>query len=84
MAGAVRRVRLSVTEADGRRVTVTHQAADKVLPRGEDLRRAVRWIGEHGDHSARAVEEAALRYDLSPLDEAFLLRFLVERRRDLD
>ena len=46
-----------------------------LIPSGEGLRRAVRFIGEHGDHSPRAVEEAARRFDLSPLDEAFLLRY---------
>ena len=55
--------------------------ADGLLPKGEDLRRAVRWIGEHGDHSPRAVEEAARRFDLSPLDEDFLLRYFAEVRR---
>ena len=44
-----------------------------LLPHGEGLRRALRWIGEHGDHSAAALEEAARRFDLSPLEEAFLL-----------
>ena len=55
-----------------------------LLPKSEDLRRAVRWISDHGDHSLRAVEEAALRFDLSPLDEQFLLRYLVEPRRSVD
>jgi len=53
-----------------------------LLPRGEDLRRAVRWIAEQGDHGPRAVEAAAKRFDLSPLDEAFLLRHFAERRGD--
>ena len=53
--------------------------SSRLLPGGEGLRRAVRWIGEHGDHSPAAVEEAARRFDLSPLDEAFLLRHLAQR-----
>jgi len=52
----------------------------RIVPRGEDLRRAVRWIAEQGDHSPRAVEEAARRFDLSPLDEEFLLRHFAARR----
>ncbi len=51
-----------------------------LLPGGEDLRKAVRWISEHGEHSPRAIEEAARRFDLSPLDEAFLLRHFAEPR----
>ncbi|HEY5791343.1 MAG TPA: hypothetical protein VIX81_11995 [Gammaproteobacteria bacterium] len=45
-----------------------------LLPHGEGLRRALRWIGEHGDHSTAALEEAARRFDLTPLEEAFLLQ----------
>jgi hypothetical protein len=45
-----------------------------LLPRGEALRRAVRWLSEEGRHDAAAIEEAAIRFDLSPLEEDFLLR----------
>jgi len=45
-----------------------------VQPRGENLRRAVRWLAEQGEVSSRTIEEAARRFDLSPADEAFLLR----------
>jgi len=55
--------------------------SDPVWPRGEALRCAVRWIGETGDHSPHAVEEAARRFDLSPIDEEFLLRYFAERPR---
>jgi len=39
----------------------------------------VRWLSEQGRHDAAAVEEASRRFDLSPLDEEFLLRHLRER-----
>ena len=45
-----------------------------LLPEGEGLRRAVRWISEQKDHSASTIQEAARRFDLSPADEEFLLR----------
>ncbi len=45
-----------------------------LLPQGEGLRRAVRWISEQKDHSAATIQEAARRFDLSPADEEFLLR----------
>ena len=45
-----------------------------ILPEGEGLRRAVRWISEQKDHSATTIQEAARRFDLSPADEEFLLR----------
>jgi len=44
-------------------------------PRGEALRKAVRWLGERGRTDPLAVEEAAVRFDLSPLEEAFLLEY---------
>lgn len=47
---------------------------DGVLPHGEQLRRAVRWLSEQGRHDAAAVEDAAQRFDLTPLEEEFLLR----------
>jgi hypothetical protein len=45
----------------------------------ERLRQAVQWLSDTGNHSARGVEEAAQRFDLSPLDEEFLLRYFVQR-----
>ena len=45
-----------------------------VLPKGESLRRALRWMSDEGRHDAAAIEEAARRFDLSPADEEFLLR----------
>lgn len=51
-------------------------------PEGESLRRAVQWIGERRRvdptvQLARLVDEAGLRFDLSPMDEEFLWRTLV-------
>jgi hypothetical protein len=40
---------------------------------GEGLRDALRWLSAERRHDARAVQEACRRFDLSPLDEEFLL-----------
>jgi Mor family transcriptional regulator len=48
--------------------------ADHLLPKGESLRRALRWLSDQGRHDGAAIEEAARRFDLSPSDEEFLLR----------
>ena len=48
-----------------------------IEPKGQSLRRAVRWLSDNGDYSYQAVEAAARRFDLSPLDEEFLLRVFV-------
>jgi hypothetical protein len=49
-----------------------------IIPDGENLRRALRWISEQGSHSLPVIEEASLRFDLSPADAAFLIRHFAE------
>lgn len=55
-----------------------------VMPCGELLRRAVKWISEQracGDANlSRLVEEASVRFNLSPLDQENLLRLLREEK----
>lgn len=53
-----------------------------LLPAHEDLRRAVAWLGSLDNVSSSSIDEAALRYDLSPLDEEFLLRLFRITERD--
>ncbi len=45
-----------------------------LLPAHEDLRRAVAWLGSLDNVDSARIDEAALRFDLSPIDEEFLLR----------
>lgn len=45
-----------------------------LLPGGENLRRAVRWLSENPPPTQERVNEAAIRFDLTPLEEEFLLR----------
>lgn len=45
-----------------------------LLPEGENLRRAVRWLSEHRPITSQGINEAAIRFDLTPLEEDFLLR----------
>lgn len=51
-----------------------------IAPEGDDLRNAVKWISacleENPEASvARLIQEATFKYDLSPLDSEFLIRF---------
>lgn len=51
-----------------------------VMPEGEKLRNAVKWISEKrkenpGANVAKLVDDAGLQFDLSPKDSQFLLRF---------
>ncbi|HTN51492.1 MAG TPA: hypothetical protein VML50_03745 [Anaeromyxobacter sp.] len=53
--------------------------AGGLLPEGEALRRALRWLDDRAQDDPRldrprAVVEAARRFDLTPLEEDFLLR----------
>lgn len=56
--------------------------SDGILPHGEGLRRALRWLSEQGRHDAAAIEEAAQRFDLTPLEEDFLLAHCNMRGKD--
>ena len=49
------------------------------VPEGENLRRAVRWLSEHGPLTRETINEAGLRFDLTPLEEEFLLREFLHR-----
>lgn len=48
-------------------------AGGAILPEHEGLRRAVAWLLAQPRRNACTIEEAARRFDLSPLDEEFLL-----------
>ncbi len=52
-----------------------------VQPKKEDLKKAVKWIGETRKYEPdkpnhKLVEEAAVKFNLSPMDTEFLYRCL--------
>ncbi len=54
-----------------------------ILPEGEQLRRAVKWISDGRSERpeatlAKLIEEACLKFDLSPKDAATLIHFFSE------
>jgi hypothetical protein len=56
-----------------------------VLPEGEDLRRAVKWVSAHlqeepGRPVPPLVQEAIFKFDLSPRDADFLLGFYSKKK----
>ncbi len=56
---------------------------NETLPKGEDLRRAVKWVSgnlqdDPGQPLPPLVHEAIFKFDLSPLDADFLFRFFAE------
>ena len=50
-----------------------------IEPEGEHLRLAVRWLSENAPISKDTIEEASQRFDLSPLEEAFLFREFLQK-----
>ena len=58
-----------------------------LLPEGEELRRAIRWISgnlqENPDqHVQPLVQKAIFKFDLSPKDAEFLIGFYRQRKAE--
>jgi len=57
-----------------------------LLPDGEDLRRAIKWIAGHlqenpGQTVGPLVQEAVFKFDLSPRDADFLIDFYSKAKK---
>ena len=57
-----------------------------IHPKGEDLRKAVKWVSEERKYNKEKklqalIEEACLKFNLSPMDANFLLRTLLEQEK---
>ena len=57
------------------------KSAGSLLPEQEGLRRAVQWLATQRSWDAKTIEEASRRFDLSPIDEEFLLRYFRDAGR---
>lgn len=56
-----------------------------IQPKGEDLRRAVKWISGEceynpGKEMRALIEEACVKFNLSPKDAEFLFRTMCEEK----
>ena len=53
-----------------------------IMPKGEKVRQAVKWISENLKEEKKSkellIQDASLRFDLSPKDEEFLRTFYKE------
>jgi len=49
-----------------------------ITPAHENLRRAVQWLSDHGPATPASINEASVRFDLSPDDEQFLLTHFLD------
>jgi hypothetical protein len=57
-----------------------------VLPEGEQLRRAIKWISDQQMENPSAglpalIGEACLKFDLSPKDSDLLVNFYAEQKK---
>ena len=55
-----------------------------VMPTGEDIRRAVKWISENLEENPsqsriKIIEQAVFKFDLSPFDSEFLMNFFSDK-----
>lgn len=55
-----------------------------ILPEGEQLRRAIKWISDErtenpGASLSKLIGDACLKFDLPPKDAETLMRFLTEK-----
>lgn len=58
-----------------------------IMPEGESLRKAVKWISENRKATPdsplqKLVNEATIRFDLSPMDGEFLIKFYRDRGKE--
>ena len=44
-----------------------------LLPKREDLRKAISWLSQQPKKDSKTIEAASVKFGLSPLDEEFLL-----------
>ncbi len=56
-----------------------------IQPEGDDLRKAVQWIAEQVHEASDSdrkdlAARAAVKFNLSPKDSEFLLRFIAEKK----
>ncbi|NPV06203.1 MAG: hypothetical protein HPY67_15930 [Syntrophaceae bacterium] len=55
----------------------------QIMPEGEEIRRAIKWISDNldtGKTKAKLIEEAALKFDLSPAQTDFLMNFFSKKQ----
>ncbi|MEW6714349.1 MAG: hypothetical protein AB1306_04590 [Nitrospirota bacterium] len=58
-----------------------------ILPEGEQLRRAIKWISDErtenpGASLSKLIGDACLKFDLPPKDAETLMRFVTEKGSD--
>ena len=58
-----------------------------IMPEGDDLRKAIKWISEEREKDPnikleKLINEAGIRFDLPPNDTDFLTRFVKDQEKE--
>lgn len=56
------------------------KSTGSLLPEHEGFRRALQWLAAQTSWDAKIIEEASCRFDLSPIEEDFLLQHFRDAR----
>ena len=54
----------------------------QMQPEGEEIRKAIKWISanmEEGKKKSKLIEEAAIKFDLSPAQTDFFINFFSKK-----
>ena len=56
-----------------------------IVPKGENIRRAIKWISDsrvddENKSISKLIQEAGLKFNLSPNEEVFLMNFYKENK----
>ena len=57
---------------------------DSLSPHGENLRKAITWLSHQIDIQRQTIEQASVKFDLTPLEEDFLLRNFIQEKSKKD
>ena len=55
----------------------------QIQPEGEEIRKAIKWISDNlneGKKKSKLIEEAAIKFDLSPAQTDFLINFFSKKQ----
>jgi len=55
----------------------------QIQPEGEEIRKAIKWISanlDEGKKKSKLIEEAAIKFDLSPAQTDFLMNFFSKKQ----
>jgi hypothetical protein len=58
-----------------------------IIPEGEQMRKAVKWISDYRSEHPKAslftlIDEACLKFDLSPKDAEVIMHFFTEKDQE--